>query len=93
MILEKDNALRCARMTKIRLRPEETALYDAQLKDLFAWVEELSKVDTSSVPETSVAQAAYLRADEPVTDEPLANQIIHAFNASEGRSAKVKKVL
>ena len=93
MILEKNNTISCARMSKIRMRPEEIALYDEQLKDLFRWVEELSQVDTSAVPETSIAHAAYLRPDVPVTDEKLANQLVHAFSAQEGHCAKVKKVL
>ena len=93
MILEKDNALHCARMTKIRLRPEEVAMYDEQLKDLFQWVEELSEVDTSAVVETSATHAAYLRPDTPVTDEKLSSDIVQAFNAQEGHCAKVKKVL
>ncbi len=93
MILEKDNALSCARMTKIRLRAEEAAMYEEQLKDLFQWVEELSKVDTSAVPETTTAHAAYLRPDEPVTQEELAERLVSAFSQQEGHCAKVKKVL
>lgn len=93
MILEKDNVLRCARMTKIRLSAQEVAVYEAQLKDLFKWVEELSEVDTSSVPETSWSQAAYLRPDEPVTNAPLAAELAGAFNEQENGCAKVKKVL
>lgn len=93
MILEKDNVARCARMTKIRLRPDEEDMYDRELKELFRWVEELSQVDTSCVPETSFAHAAYLRPDEPVEDAVLANTLVAAFNEQEGHCAKVKKVL
>lgn len=93
MILEKDNVEKCARMTKIRLTAQETAGYDEQLKDLFKWVEELAQVDTSSVAETSLAYAAYLRPDEPITDVERAEALVAAFPAQEGHCAKVKKVL
>lgn len=93
MILEKDNVEKCARMTKIRLTPQEIAQYDSQLKDLFKWVEELAGVDTSAVTETFSVQAAYLRPDTLVEDAALSNQIVAAFPAQEGHCAKVKKVL
>ncbi len=93
MILEKDNAARCARMAKIRLTADETAHYEQQMQELFAWVKQLSSVDTSGVSETVLAHAAYLRPDEPVVDEPMAQSIVAAFNDQQAHCAKVKKVL
>ena len=93
MILENDNIKKCAAMTKIRLNTAEEKIYDNELKDLFRWVEELSQVDTSSISETSIKQAAYLRPDTPVVNEELANALVGAFNEQEGHCAKVKKVL
>jgi len=93
MILEKDNVQKCAAMTKIRLNAGEIDMYNKELKDLFRWVEELSQVDTSAVPETSIQHAAYLRPDTPVTNGPLAESLVTAFNEQEGHCAKVKKVL
>ena len=93
MLLEKDNVARCARMTKIRLSTAEQQQYERELKDLFRWVEELAEVDTSAVKETSIARAAYLRPDEPVTDQTLSDTLGGEFNEQEGHCAKVKKVL
>lgn len=93
MILEKDNAQQCARMTKIRLSDAEVAAYEKELKDLFTWVEALAEVDTSSVSETSVARAAYLRPDDPVENAALSAALVRAFNDQENSCAKVKKVL
>ncbi len=93
MRLEKNTAAKCAAMSKIHLTPEETAAYEAQLQELFGWVKQLSTVDVSSVPESAIAQAAFLRPDEPVTDEALSNTLVNAFNDQEGHCAKVKKVL
>lgn len=93
MILEKDNIIRCAGMTKIRLNTEEQQRYEKELKDLFKWVEELAQVDTSSIEENSITHAAYLRPDEPITNAALSQDLVAAFPAQEGHCAKVKKVL
>ncbi len=93
MILEKDNAATCARMAKMRLTPQEEALYEEQMKELFAWVEQLARVDTSTVEETAAARAAYLRPDTPVTDEALSNALVGQFSAEQDHCVKVKKVL
>lgn len=93
MKLEKDNAARCARMAKIKLTPAEEEQYGAQLQELFNWVKQLSAVDVSGVELSAAGHAAYLRPDEPVTNPPLAQAIVGAFNDKEGNSVKVKKVL
>ena len=93
MILEKDNIVHCAHSTRIHLNADEQQKYDRELQDLFRWVEELSEVDTSSVPESTLSHAAYLRPDEPITNETLADTLVGAFNEQEGHCAKVKKVL
>lgn len=93
MILEKNNVARCAHMTKIRFRPEEEQIYEKELKDLFHWVEELAEVDTSAVAQPQQLLPAYLRKDQPITDEDLSNQLVSSFSEQEGHCAKVKKVL
>ena len=93
MILEKDNAAKCARMAKIRLTPQETAQYEQQMQELFGWVQQLSEVDTAGVDVSAAAGAAYLRPDEPITDAPLAQTLVGAFNEQLDHCAKVKKVL
>ena len=93
MILEKDNAAKCARMAKIRLTPQETAQYEQQMQELFGWVQQLSEVDTSGVDVSATAGAAYLRPDEPITDAPLAQTLVGPFTEQLDHCAKVKKVL
>lgn len=93
MILEKDNAAQCARISKIHLQPAELAGYETQLQELFHWVEKLAEVDTSSIDEPSVTGAAYLRPDEPINNAVLSETLVKAFNEQENHCAKVKKVL
>ncbi len=93
MRLEQDNAAQCARMAKIRLTEEETAVFQREMQELFGWVKQLAEVDVSSVEETAVSRAAYLRPDEPVCDQALSSELVNAFNGRENSCAKVKKVL
>ena len=93
MILEKDNIAKCAHINKIRLNASEEQIYDRELADLFRWVEELAEVDTSAVSDTMGTRAAYLRPDDPVNNNQLADALVSAFNGQEGHCAKVKKVL
>lgn len=93
MRLEQDNAATCARMAKIRLTEEETAVFQREMQELFGWVQQLAEVDVSGVEESAAARAAYLRPDEPVSDEALCRELVGAFNGRENSCAKVKKVL
>lgn len=92
MILEKDNAAKCAQLAKIHLTPQETAQYEQQMQELFGWVQQLAEVDTSAVEVPSLG-AAYLRPDEPVMDSSLAHTLVEQFSESLDNCAKVKKVL
>lgn len=93
MNLEQNNAVQCAHMVRIRFTPEEAAMYQTQLQELFNWVKELSAVDVSGVELSASQRAAYLRPDVPVRDEARAAQLVAAFSDQEDHCAKVKKVL
>lgn len=93
MRLEQNNAAACARMAKIRLTEEETAVFQRELQELFGWVKQLAEVDVSAVKEAAVSRAAYLRPDEPVSDQVLSGALVETFNGCENSCAKVKKVL
>jgi len=91
-ITKKDVEL-AAKLANMRVSEQETAVYEAQLKALFAWVKELSSVNTDGVKLTNVNLSAHVRKDEPVTDLNRAAALRAGFNASLDDCAKVKKVL
>ena len=93
MRLDQNNATTCASVSKIRLTQKEAEVYQSELQELFAWVKQLSEVDVTAVEEKSITRGAYLRPDEPVTNEALSNTLVAAFSQQEGHCAKVKKVL
>ena len=91
-ITKKDVAL-AAKLAKMRVSEEETALYEEQLKALFKWVDELAVVNTDDVRLTNVNLSAHMRPDTAVTNPVLAQTLRDAFPAKEADCAKVKKVL
>ena len=91
-ITKKDVAL-AAKLAKMRVSDEETALYEEQLKALFKWVDELAAVNTDDVRLRNVNLSAHMRPDTALTDEALAQTLRDAFPDTEDNCAKVKKVL
>ena len=93
MEITKHDVELAGQLAHMRINAEETALYEAQLKALFNWVQELSAVDTTDVQLSQTDLAAFVRPDEPVQNEALAAELRGAFAAEEAGCAKVKKVL
>ncbi len=91
-ITKKDVEL-AGKLAHMRINPEETALYETQLKALFNWVQELSAINTDGVKLAAADLAAFVRPDAPAQNAALAQELRNDFAAQENDSAKVKKVL
>lgn len=91
-ITKKDVEL-AGKLANMQINPEETALYEAQLKALFNWVQELSAVNTDGVKLSESDLAAFVRPDVPAQNDALAQELRNDFAAQENDCAKVKKVL
>ena len=91
-ITKKDVEL-SAKLAKMRVSEQEAVIYEAQLKELFRWVKELSAVNTDHVVLNNGRFAAHLREDIAETDETRAKNLVAAFHAEQDNQAKVKKVL
>lgn len=93
MEITKHDVELAGKLAKMRISPEETALYEEQLKALFNWVQELSAVNTDDVKLDQTDLTAFVRPDEPVQNEALAAELRGVFASEEDGCAKVKKVL
>lgn len=91
-ITKKDVEL-AGKLANMQINPEETALYEAQLKALFNWVQELSAVNTDGVKLSESDLAAFVRPDVPTQNDALAQELRNDFAAQANDCAKVKKVL
>jgi aspartyl-tRNA(Asn)/glutamyl-tRNA(Gln) amidotransferase subunit C len=61
-----DDVERLARLARLALTPDETALFSRQLGDFLGYAEQIQRLDTSGIPPMSHAIGAptELRADE-----------------------------
>ena len=77
MSLDKDTVARIARLARLKVPEEELAPLAGELSGIFAWIEQLSEVDTSDVePLSSVSDVTLpMRADQ-VTDGGIAAKIL-----------------
>lgn len=81
-----------AKLAKFNITEEEAQLYTGQLSAVLDWVEELRRIDTSSVETASGASHAPVREDIAFLS-PEREAVISAFNDKEKDYLKVKKVL
>jgi len=83
-----------AELAKLELTEQEKGLYGGQLKNIFSWMEELNKADTSGVQPTShiLGLENVLRSDKP---EPFADReaILKLAPQREFDFVKVPKVI
>ena len=83
MALDKDTVARIARLARLKVPDEELAPLAGELSGIFAWIEQLSEVDTSNVEQLSSVSDLTLpiRADK-VTDGGIAAKVL--ANAPDG---------
>jgi aspartyl-tRNA(Asn)/glutamyl-tRNA(Gln) amidotransferase subunit C len=94
MEITKKDVEYIAELAKLELTEEEKNLYGGQLKNIFAWIEELNKAGTSGVQPTAhiLGLESVLREDLP---EPFANMesILKLAPQREFDFVKVPKVI
>jgi len=87
---------RLARLARLALTPDETALFSRQLADFLAYAEQVQRVDTSGIVPMSHAIGAptALRPDEVVPSLPRELSVEPAPGASPGAGLfKVPRVI
>ena len=63
--LTREEVERIARLARLELTPEETALFARQLAGILAYAEQVREIDTTGIPPTShVSPSSRLRDDE-----------------------------
>ena len=77
MSLDKDTVARIARLARLKVPEEELVPLAGELSGIFAWIEQLSEVDTKDVePLSSISEVTLpLRADK-VTDGGVAAKVL-----------------
>jgi aspartyl-tRNA(Asn)/glutamyl-tRNA(Gln) amidotransferase subunit C len=89
MAITRETVLHVARLARLDLSESEVLHMQRDLSSILEYVEELSAVDTSSVPETAhaAADAAPLRVDERLPGVPTDLALSEAARTSTGSFA------
>lgn len=93
--LSKEDVLKLARLSKLRLSDEEVEQFSGELSEILDYVEQLAQVDTSGLEPT--AQVTGLtnvtRADEIIDYHETSKELLKNAPATEKNYIKVKRVL
>jgi len=94
MALTEKDVLKIAKLSRIRLAPEEVVHYQGEINGILKWIEQLQEVNTDGVAAlSSVSEQLLPWRKDVVTDGNIQEQVLkNAPNASYGCFA-VPKVI
>ncbi len=94
MSVDAETVVKMAKLARLQLREDEITLMTVELNGLLKWVERLSEVDTSGVPQMFGHSGIELpmRADTVTDGGKLADILKNAPNAEHGCFAVPKVV-
>src|SRR5437660_10615536 len=77
MSLDKDTVARIARLARLKVPEEELGTLAGELSGIFAWIEQLSEVDTKNIePMSSVSDVTLPMRSDKVTDGGIAAKVL-----------------
>jgi len=93
--LTREDVLKLARLSRLRLSDEEIEKYQAELSDLIEYVEQLKNVDTDDVEPTNQVTGLknVWREDEIIDYGFTPDDLLKNAPATEGQLLKVKRML
>lgn len=95
MSLTKDQIEHIAKLARLRLAPEDIAIYQEQLGSILEYVDKLNELKTENVPELAFAVGSdnVFRADEAqACHEATRRGLIDAFPLKQGDLLEVQAV-
>ena len=94
MSLSKDDVIKIAKLSRIKLTGDEVDHYRQEITQILAWIEQLQEVDTDNVAEmTSVSQATLPERKDAVTDGNIVEDILKNAPQKEYDCFVVPKVV
>lgn len=93
--LSKDDVLKLARLSRLRLSDEEIARFQAEISEILGYVEQLSGVDTGELKPTSqvTGLSNVMRSDEIIDYGTTPDDLLKNAPATERKQFKVNRVL
>lgn len=95
MKLSKEDVLKLARLSRLRLSDEEIEQFGAEISEILGYVEQLSAVDTKGLEPTSQVTGLtnVMRPDEEIDYGADQAELLKNAPAQEKKQFKVKRVL
>lgn len=93
--LTRDDVLKLARLSRLRLSNEEVERFQNELSEILDYVEALNKIDTSGLEPTSQVTGLVnvMRDDQPLSYQATPDDLLANAPALKDRQFKVKRVL
>lgn len=93
--LSRDDVLKLARLSRLKLSDEEINNFQSQLSAILSYVEALNKVDTTGLEPTSQVTGLenVMRPDRTIDYQAKPDGLLNNAPHVEGRQFKVKRVL
>ena len=94
MSIDKNTALKVAKLARIRLGEGEAEFYAGELNKILGWVEQLQQVNTDNVPQTnSVFELQMPMRADVVTDGNYPEAVVKNATAAQYNCFAVPKVI
>lgn len=93
--LTREDVLKLARLSRLRLSDEEIEQFEAEISEILAYVDQLSEVDTTGLEPTAQVTGLtnVMRDDAPVNYGTDQKVLLKNAPAVEKQQFKVKRVL
>jgi aspartyl-tRNA(Asn)/glutamyl-tRNA(Gln) amidotransferase subunit C len=93
--LSRDDVLKLARLSRLRLTDDEIAQFQAEISEILGYVEQLSEVDTKGLEPTSQVTGLtnVMREDEVIEYGASQDKLLKNAPAETQKQFKVKRVL
>jgi len=93
--LTRDDVLKLARLSRLRISDEEIELFQKELSEILAYVEQLSSVDTNGLKPTAQVTGLenVMRDDTPIEYGVTQEELLKNVPETKASYIKVKRVI
>ena len=92
--ISADDVRKVAKLARLNLPDDKIATYTGQLESILGYVSQLEQVDTTGVPETTLAvEVTNVTRQDGVNPTPVREEILNQAPQREGDFFRVPKIL
>ncbi|MGK7897611.1 MAG: Asp-tRNA(Asn)/Glu-tRNA(Gln) amidotransferase subunit GatC [Xenococcus sp. (in: cyanobacteria)] len=93
-MIDNEQVRKVAHLARLELKPEEEKIFTTQLSSILEYVEQLSELDTETVPPTTRAiDVSNITRDDNLEPFPNREEILSCAPEQDGDFFKVPKIM